>query len=194
MGKLHVSTPVKFLPAVQRSARALCSSTALIAALLAVCGAYAEPEAAQPEAEKWTTSLGLYVSAKEAHAMLQSDKSVVLIDARPRPAYYYLGHPQNAYSIPARFWTGELNPDTGTFTFRGNSRFAEDVATMIPNKEAKILILASTGTSGATAVERLAVGGYRNVYNITDGFDGWRKSELPVILKVNAKRVFIRAN
>lgn len=124
--------------------------------------------------------------------MLEADKSVVLIDARPRPAYYYLGHVRNAYSIPARFWTGEFDQGTGTFGFAGNSRFAEDVSTIVKDKKRKIFVMASSSRSGAVAVERLAKGGFTNVYNVLDGFNGWKKAGLPTILKINPKRMYFR--
>lgn len=142
--------------------------------------------------ENAATSLGLYVTASEARSIMETDKSVVLIDARPRPAYYYLGHVRNAYSIPARFWTGKLDKDAGTFTFAGNTRFAEDVSSIVKDKQRKILVMGSSGQSGAVAVERLASAGYKNVYNVTGGFNGWVKEGLPVILKVNPARMHVR--
>ncbi len=138
------------------------------------------------------TKLGKYLTSAEAKTMLGQDASAVLIDARPRPAYFYLGHSEGALSIPARFWTGKWDNEKNNFKFNRNTNFAADVGSRVPDKNRPIIILATTGNIGAIAVNLLAEGGYTNVYNVVDGFSGWLQSGLPVTRKIDPALLFIR--
>lgn len=138
------------------------------------------------------TKLGKNLTSVEANTMLGQDTSVVIIDARPRPAYFYLGHAPGALSIPARFWTGKFDAEKSNFKFNRNTNFAADVSTRVADKSTPIIILATTGNIGVIAVNMLADGGYTNVYNVVDGFSGWQKSGLPLTRKIDPALLYIR--
>lgn len=53
--------------------------------------------------------LGGDVTPTEAYEMLKKDPDhTFLIDCRTRPEYQLIGHPEGAYLIPLKFWSGKL--------------------------------------------------------------------------------------
>jgi len=131
--------------------------------------------AAADVSEKKQTKLGKYATAEEALAMWEKNpQGVAVIDIRPEPAYYYFGHPAMAANVPYRFWTGNWNEEKKTYTFRKNAAFVEDVAARY-GKDTVILVLSKNGINSADAINDLAAAGFTEVFNITDGFDGWKK-------------------
>jgi rhodanese-related sulfurtransferase len=135
-----------------------------------------------------------HIDASTAAAMLADDTQTLLIDARPRAAYYYLGHPKNAFSIPARFWLGRLNADGTNYAFSGNRKFAEDVGTVVKQKDRHLIIVASNTAAGIKAAQRLTSAGFTNVHNLKGGFPAWVEAGQPVIRKANPVRIFFRAD
>jgi len=133
-----------------------------------------------------------HIDASAAAAMLADDAQTLLIDARPRAAYYYLGHPKNAYSIPARFWLGRLNQDGSNYAFSGNRNFAEDVSTIVRKKDRPLIIVASNTAAGVKAAQRLSAAGFTRVYNLQGGFPAWVEAGQPIVKKVNPARIFFR--
>ena len=140
---------------------------------------------------KTATKLGKYLTAAEAVELRKTNKSAILLDVRPVASYYYSGHPFSTHNIPLNVWTGRWDPEKKSYIFLRNTKFEERVAAKFADKNATILVLSKSGIVGARAVDRLADTGYVNVFNITDGFDGWQKAGLAVTQRLDPKLVYI---
>jgi len=118
------------------------------------------------------TTLGLYVTAREAYEMWRAapDK-VMIIDVRTPEEFALIGHAEMAWNIPYGFITyrrvggkvehgAKLNPD-----------LVAEVKNLAQPTDTLLLMCRSGGRS-AQAVNQLAAAGFTNVYNITDGMEG----------------------
>ena len=125
-------------------------------------------------AKERQTSLGLYVTAKEAYDMWQADsEGVKILDVRTPEEFVFTGHAPMAWNIPFAFlayeWDGEkkafpwaLNPD---FVSAAQGHFEPDDT---------LLVSCRSGGRAAIAINQLAVAGFTNAYNILDGMEGSR--------------------
>jgi rhodanese-related sulfurtransferase len=76
-----------------------------------------------------------------------------------------------AWNIPIFFQTYAWDAEKGHFSMKPNPEFTEQIkATFKPDDI--ILITCRSGGRSAMAVNQLASLGYKNVFNITDGFEG----------------------
>jgi rhodanese-related sulfurtransferase len=128
--------------------------------------------AGRPLAEARQTTLGLYVTAKEAYDMWQADPgSVELLDVRTPEEWVFVGHAPMAVNVPIAFlayawddekhgYPWELNPD---FVELVKGRFALDDT---------ILVSCRSGGRSAIAINTLAAAGFTSAYNIVDGMEG----------------------
>ncbi|MEA3384470.1 MAG: rhodanese-like domain-containing protein [Campylobacterota bacterium] len=133
-----------------------------------------------PKSPKKQTSWGLYVDAKEAYAMKKANpKNVLFLDVRDPVEAMFVGFTNEVdYNIP--FKTVNPNawhPKKPVFKLVTNKNFEKDVAKALKlkgmSKDASIIIMCrSGGTRGAPATKLLENKGYKNVYVVTDGFEG----------------------
>jgi rhodanese-related sulfurtransferase len=121
--------------------------------------------------EKQTT-LGLYVTAKETYEKWKAEpEKVKILDVRTPEEYLYIGHPAMAWNIPLFFQSYEWDAEKKHFPMKPNPDFMKQIkATFQPSDI--ILITCRSGGRSAMAVNQLAEAGFKNVYNITDGFEG----------------------
>jgi rhodanese-related sulfurtransferase len=170
--------------------------------------AAAEKKPAEIPKKKQTT-LGLYVTAKEAYAMYQKDpEKIKILDVRTPQEYEFLGHAPMAVNVPVEFMTYKWNPKKKSYAMKVNRKFVREV-----KKEFKpadtILVMCRSGARSAMAVNLLAKAGYKQVYNITDGFEGdmiknpkdpnvgrrmkngWRNSGAPWTYELDPKLMFL---
>lgn len=144
------------------------------------------PESIDQVPETNKTSVGLYVTGKEAYKMWKANPDgVYIIDVRTFEEYIFVGHLEMARNIPFVFpkfkppeegeetasggpppgCYGELNPD---FVATVN-QFYEPTDT--------ILVYCATGGRGAMAVNALAEARFTKVYNIINGLEGDRVND-----------------
>ena len=118
------------------------------------------------------TSLGLYVTAKEAYEKWESapDKLKVL-DVRTPEEYIYVGHAEMAVNIPLAFQTYRWSPEKGYFDFEPNQDFLDLVKEWSQPKDV-LLVMCRSGGRSAMAVNALAKAGFTNTFNIIDGMEG----------------------
>lgn len=136
---------------------------------------------------------GIYaadVSSKQAWEILSKEKDAVLIDVRTEPEWFFVGTPDLS-SIGKR----TLKLSWAVFpSMSQNPDFVKAISESFPDKETKILFLCKTGGRSAAAAEQMASVGYKNCFNVADGFegqvsenkhrgevDGWKASKLPWI-------------
>ncbi|NOR14459.1 MAG: rhodanese-like domain-containing protein [Candidatus Aminicenantes bacterium] len=106
------------------------------------------------------------ISSKEGFEMLKKS-ATYLVDVRTIAEYVYVGHPVMASNIPLLFWM-EREQDRIQ-----NPNFLEDVKSLFKTDDTLILICRS-GVRSVTAYRMLEKAGFKNVYNIKNGFEGGR--------------------
>lgn len=158
--------------------------------------------------EKQTT-LGLYVTAKEAYEKWKSDpEKIKILDVRTPDEYLNIGHAEMAWNIPAFFQTWTWDETKKQFPIRPNPDFIAHVKEVFKSDDI-ILVTCRSGGRSAWAVNQLALAGFTNVYNITDGMEGdlvedpqsvyfgqrmkngWKNSGLPYTFSSNPSQMKI---
>lgn len=134
----------------------------------------------KPANPKKQTSLNLYLSAKEVPAFLEKNKGkTVFIDVRTPAEIEFVGHAEGldknipiAYRIYTKF--DEKKHRYGTMI---NQNFLDEVAAEVKAKgltkdNATLILMCRSGDRSAASTNLLAKNGYKNVYTVTDGFEG----------------------
>jgi rhodanese-related sulfurtransferase len=122
--------------------------------------------------DKKQTTLGLYVTAREAYEMWQSDpQRVNIIDVRTPEEYYFIGHPEMARSIPVGFIKYQWNAEKKEPVFVPNPGFMPAMKERYKTDD-KLLLMCRSGGRSALTVNALAEAGFTNAYNIIDGMEG----------------------
>ena len=86
-------------------------------------------EATRPIAKERQTSLGLYVTAKEAYDMWQADpEAVKILDVRTPEEFVFTGHAPMAWNIPFAFLAYEWNAKKKAFPWGLNPDFVAAAA------------------------------------------------------------------
>ena len=129
------------------------------------------------------------INSVEAYSILQQSENSVLIDVRSTMENEYVGHPIDAIHVPIK-----EPPD-----WEIRSDFIKDVKSKLKKRfpdinesEICVLFLCRSGKRSEKAAMMLESEGYKNIVNITDGFEGdkdinnhrsalngWRFNELP---------------
>lgn len=123
-----------------------------------------------PQAKQ--TSLGLYVTAQEAYDMWKADpERVKVLDVRMVEEYVFLGHAEMAINIPIVFPKYLYDANKRKYSFEINPDFIDHVEEVL-NPDDTILAMCRSGGRSAFAINMLAKGGFTNIYNIIDGFEG----------------------
>jgi rhodanese-related sulfurtransferase len=123
-------------------------------------------------AEARRTSLGLYVTAKEAYDMWQADpEGVRILDVRTPEEWVFTGHAPMAWNIPFALLAYEWDTERNAFPWELNPGFVSAVKEWtVPDDT--ILVSCRSGGRSAMAINTLAAAGFTNVYNILDGMEG----------------------
>jgi rhodanese-related sulfurtransferase len=151
-----------------------CSLLIALAVLVSVCIApsvWAQQAGTELPKTKQTT-LGLYVTAREAYSKWQADPdNIMVLDVRTTEEYIYVGHAPMAWNVPLASQTYDWDAEKQYFGFKPNPAFIAQV-TEIAGVTDTILVMCRSGGRSAMAVNRLAEAGFTNVYQIIDGFEG----------------------
>ena len=120
------------------------------------------------------TTLGLYVTAKEAYEMWHAaPDSVTLIDVRTPEEYALIGHAEMAWNVPLGFITYQRTDGKFEHGVRMNPDLVAEVKGLAGPTDT-LLVMCRSGGRSAVAVNQLAAAGFTKVYNITDGMEGDR--------------------
>lgn len=121
--------------------------------------------------EKQTT-LGLYVTAREAYERWQkAPDQVKILDVRTPEELLFVGHPPMAWKIPVAVQSYEWDAEKKQFPMKPLPDFASRVS-RIARPDEIIMAMCRSGGRSAMAVNLLAEAGFRNVYNVVDGMEG----------------------
>jgi len=125
------------------------------------------------------------LTPKEAYQFLQEHPNAVFIDVRSNMEYLFVGHPTGSIHIP---WIDE--PD-----WQVNPQFVKQVRQAMlggAGGAAPVVLICRSGVRSLDAGKSLVAAGVRDVYNVSEGFeghlddhhhrstvDGWRFHGLP---------------
>lgn len=150
------------------------------------------------------------ITPSDAYEMwLENPGKVKVIDCRTQEEYEFVGHAFMAINIPCFFWTGKWDSERKYFLMENNPDFEARVKEKFAFDDT-ILIMCRSGSRSLIGSERLIKAGFKNVYNITQGFEGgkvtekdsnfkgqrvkngWKNAGLPWTYKLSSKLVYIR--
>ena len=121
---------------------------------------------------KKQTKLGLYATAQEAYDRWKSNPDdIKILDVRTPNEYVYVGHAPMAVNVPLLFMDDKFDSTANKFGMVKNDNFFQ----LVDQKFSKIdtiFLMCRSGGRGAKACNVLSEKGYKNVYNIVDGFEG----------------------
>ena len=167
------------------------------------------PKAAPEIPKDKQTTLGLYVTAKEAYDLWQKDQQKIkIIDSRTPEEYAYIGHAPMAVNIPNQFMTYAWDEKKKAYVMKDNPNFVKEVQKRFA-KDDTILVMCRSGQRSAPAVNLLAKAGFTKVYQIPEGFEGdkvndpqspnkgkrmkngWRISNLPWTYDLDVNLIYL---
>jgi rhodanese-related sulfurtransferase len=176
--------------------------------ILAFSGVNAQTTNPELPKDKQTTP-GLYVTAKEAYEKWKSEpEKVKILDVRTTDEYVFVGHPEMAWNIPLFLQSYDWDQAKQKFPMKPNPDFLKKVKSIFQVNDV-ILVICRSGGRSAMAVNQLAEEGFKNVYSITDGFEGdaitdeesvfvgqrlkngWKNSGLPWTYALDSKLLLV---
>lgn len=126
------------------------------------------------------------LSPAESYRLLERDPTAVLIDVRTRPEWQYVGVPALA-GRETIFLSWQDYPE-----MKPHADFAAAVAAAGVGRDQPVLLLCRSGVRSRSAAIALTAAGYREAYNVAEGFEGalddkghrgkvggWKKAGLP---------------
>ena len=161
-------------------------------------------------AEERHTSLGLYVTAKEAYDMWQAQPDLRILDVRTPEEFVFVGHAPMAWNIPLALQTYEWDPEKKALRWELNPDFVAAVKEWAALDDT-ILVSCRSGGRSAMAINTLASAGFTRLHNILDGMEGskvedpdsvfagmrmrngWRNSGLPWTYRIDPARMLLPA-
>jgi len=118
------------------------------------------------------TTLGLYVTAREAYEQWKADpKKVGIVDVRTPEEYLFVGHPPMAWKIPVAEQTYQWDAAKKQFPMKLLPDFVSRVQA-VAKPEDTLMVMCRSGVRSAIAVNLLAQAGFTHVHNIVDGMEG----------------------
>ncbi len=126
------------------------------------------------------TSLGLYLTPKQAWDMVQENPAKTLfLDVRTRAEAAYVGMAEDVDALvplvehdPLWSWDDKRS----AYQFVPVQSFVSDVDHRLKEKKLSkddtVIVMCRSGTRSAIAANRLAEAGYTKVYSVTEGFEG----------------------
>ena len=169
-----------------------------------------------PESPDRQTSWGLYVDSREAYEMKtgKDGQMMLFVDVRDPIEIMFTGFTDTVdVNIPYLISNPQKwNDKKNVYAMELNRSFESQVARALSERglskdDTVILMCRSGGERGAPSAKALEGKGYRQVYVVTDGFEGetvkdgpkknwrlvngWKNSDLPWSYKLNPKKMYI---
>ena len=113
----------------------------------------------------------------EAYDMLNTVPDTYLIDVRTRAEYQFVGHPYKAYLFPYAFFTdnfGKEDEKSDKYVYQlseKNKDWIPEIAKVF-KKSDNLLIMCRDGSRSALASKDLINAGFKNIFDVEDGFEG----------------------
>ena len=106
-----------------------------------------------------TAQNGSSIDSKEAYGLIKADSNIVILDVRTAKEFAD-GHVAGAVNI-------DVN----------QADFAQKIDELDRSKT--YIVYCRSGRRSSKAVGIMAAKGFKNLYNVSDGFVGWNKNGLP---------------
>lgn len=110
----------------------------------------------------------------EAYDMLNTVPDTFLIDVRTRAEYQFVGHPYQAYLFPYMFMTKDFIKIDERYEYQHNEKnksFIDEISKVF-KKTDNLLIICRDGSKSALAAKDLISAGFKNIFDVIDGFEG----------------------
>ncbi|MBW1680270.1 MAG: hypothetical protein JRF59_02835 [Deltaproteobacteria bacterium] len=133
---------------------------------LSCCGLWAAGPVHAQEAK--------HILSIEAYDMLNTVPETYLIDVRTRAEYQFVGHPIGAHLFPYQFFTRRFGKagEAHAYLLSGkNKDFVAEISKVF-KKTDNLLLICRDGRRSALAAKELIEAGFKNVYDVVDGFEG----------------------
>ncbi len=145
----------------------------------------------------------------EAYEMIRKDPtSMIIVDVRSRAEYQFVGHPENAYLVPAQFL--DITFSGKEYAMKDNPNFTKDIMARFDPTMHTLFFICRSGTRAAMALNRIVQAGWPadRVYVILGGFEGgklkdknsayngirkgggWRNEGLPWTYAIDSKLAY----
>lgn len=135
-------------------------------------------KAEAPKAERQTPQ-GLYIDAKNTYKWMQEDSSVILVDVRTPEEWQFVGYtPMAQVMIPSVIFDyKKFDAKNGRYGSAVNNdfvaQFEEKLFDLGADKDTHFVVMCRSGATRAQpAAKMLDQYGYKNVWIMTDGFEG----------------------
>ncbi len=117
--------------------------------------------------------MSLYLTSREAAALVVRLPDVLLIDVRPVAEVERVGLPEAVHrNVPLLV----ADPPSGRGAVRQNERFVQSVEDFaggpVLARRRTIVLICVSGVHSAQASDLLAEAGFERVYSVVDGYDG----------------------
>lgn len=188
----------------------LAIATALAVTTSFAANSFAAPAPSDPKKQ---TPQGLYVNSVEAYEMMRNDPKVILVDVRTPEEWQFVGYTDKAQiMIPTvQFQYDELDAKKPRYKSVNNINFVseleEKAAELGADETSTYILMCRSGSSRAQpGAKMLDQYGYKNVYIMTDGFEGgklkegdhkgyrlksgWKYNNLPWTYKLTASNAY----
>jgi rhodanese-related sulfurtransferase len=112
-----------------------------------------------------------HLTPRQAHDFLLAHPEAVFVDCRSEAEYFLVGHAlvERPGQEPLRphhiCWADELKLEV-------NTHFVEDVRRVAGDTDRPVVIICRSGRRSVSAGEALEAAGWRDVYNVLEGFEG----------------------
>lgn len=124
----------------------------------------------------------LNVPSIEIKKFIEKNPNSVLLDVRTEEEWNGIGRPNaESFKITTYFISLLVGPDR-----KKNDNFLKEFLDKKVAKDKNILVICRSGMRSLTAAKMLEENGYKNCFNIADGFEGnpavgegWKKNNLP---------------
>lgn len=156
-----------------------------------------------------TPHKGGNVTPTEAYEMVKKDPAhAFLVDCRTRAEYQLIGHPEGAYNIPLKFWTGKMGEKE--YATATNPNFGKDLLARFNPKTDTLLFVCRSGRRSCGACAEAIKAGFaqERLFNVMGGFEGdkvkfkgsaycgqrrlggWRNEGLPWTYHIDKKLIY----
>lgn len=202
----------------RRNRRRLTAGWVRVAVVLAGMTSLALPLSASADEQAFSnlpaakqTTLGLYVTAKEAYELWQADPGRVrIVDVRTPEEFIFVGNPEMAWKIPVAAQSDQWDAEKQQFPMQMLPDFVHRVR-KVAEPDDTLLVMCRSGGRSAIAANLLAAAGYTQVYSIIDGMEGdpvkdpnsvfsgkrlvngWKNSGLPWTYGIDPQRMVLPA-